>query len=77
MLKLLEGLQEEGGQGDAEQAHFQYVAAVPRIGKSRPCGCIGHLLGAPVSVFCMPISHDVELDRVFWKAQIVAIICSK
>jgi selenide,water dikinase len=32
LLKLLEGLQEEGGQGDAEQAHFQYVAAVPRIG---------------------------------------------
>ena len=32
MLKLLEGLQEEGGQGESEQAHFQYVAAVPRIG---------------------------------------------
>jgi len=32
LLKLLEGLQEEGGQGESEQAHFQYVAAVPRIG---------------------------------------------
>lgn len=34
LLKLLEGLQnQEGSQGETEQSHFQYVAAVPRIGK--------------------------------------------
>ena len=32
LLKLLEGLQQDGNQQETEQAHFQYVAATPRIG---------------------------------------------
>lgn len=30
--KLLEGLSQDGSAQDAEQSHFQYIAATPRIG---------------------------------------------
>ena len=33
LLKLLEGLQQQEGTSESEQSHFQYVAAVPRIGE--------------------------------------------
>ena len=33
LLKLLEGLQPDSSAQDVEQSQFQYVAAVPRLGK--------------------------------------------
>lgn len=33
LLKLLEGLQQDSSAQAQEQAHFQYVAQIPRVGK--------------------------------------------
>ena len=54
LLKLLEGLQEDGGaQGDSDQSHFQYVAAVPRIGELDSCH---HDTSIPAHIFLESIT---------------------
>lgn len=35
LLKLLEGIQQDSNAQAQEQAHFQYVAQIPRMGKSK------------------------------------------
>ena len=51
LLKLLEGLQQDGSAQESEQSHFQYVAACPRIGE----------FGLPVSLMLGRLGSHVDL----------------